>query len=256
MSKIIVFDIETSPVLITKFQFDHNPYINPDSIQKDWFIISAAWKEVGKDRVHSVAITKPYDDYNVVKTLRDALSSADIIVGHHIDSFDIKSLTTRLVVHGLPPLPNIPTVDTRKEAKKLGNFTSNKLDYLSKLLFGVGKIKVDFELWLRVLRGEKKAIGEMVTYNKMDVVRNEEIYLALRPYMKRHPHAGVLGGEDRNISCTHCGSVKVKRNGIRVTAAGLKKQELQCQECGAYSRVAMPKDDAQGSKSNSKEVKN
>jgi len=171
-SKIIVFDIETSPVIANTWTL-YPKYLSHDNIIQDWFIICAAWKEVGKDKVHAVKIDKLGDDYNVVKTLRDALAEADVIVGHYIDKFDIKKLNTRLIYHGLDPLPKIPTVDTKKEACKIGAFTSNKLDYLSKTLLGEGKIQVEFGLWLEVMKGSKKALKEMVEYNKVDVIRNE-----------------------------------------------------------------------------------
>lgn len=240
MSKIIVFDIETSPVIANTWDL-YPKYLSHDNILQDWFIICAAWKEVGKDRVHTVAINKLGDDYEVVKTLRDALSSADIIVGHYIDKFDIKKLNTRLIYHKLPPLPRIPTVDTKKEASKIGAFTSNKLDYLSKFLLGVGKIHVEYGLWLDVMKGSKKALKKMVDYNKVDVIRNEDVYLRLRPFMKNHPHKGVLDGQHKLCSCKACGSTNIKRNGIRITASGIKRQEFQCKGCGAYTSVPLIK---------------
>lgn len=239
--KILFFDVETTPLIVAKFQFDRNPFIDPNTIQKDWFMISACWKWAGQKTVHSVAITKPYDDYNVVKTLRDVLASADIIVGHCIDRFDVRILNARMIVHRIAPLPNLLTVDTKKMAAKVAAFTSNKLDYLAKTLLGVGKIKTDFTLWLRVLKGEKKAIKEMVAYNKVDVIRNEEVYYKLLPYMRNHPHVGVLNGHSKNHSCPNCGSTHLKRNGTRPTKAGVLKQEVQCLDCGSYQRIPITK---------------
>lgn len=233
---IITFDIETAP--ITAFTWDLYPkFLSIDNIVEDWFIISACWKVLGKPKVHSVVIDTLKDDYNVCKTLRDALAQADAIVGHNSDKFDIKKLNARLIYHKIAPLPQIPQIDTCKEAKKVAYFTSNKLDYLGKHLLGSGKVHVDYSLWLRVMAGSKKALKEMVDYNKVDVVRDEELYLRLRPYMKNHPHIGVMQGTDRLISCPKCGSTDIKKNGIRISAAGVKKQECQCQSCGGFHRV-------------------
>lgn len=239
-AKIVFFDIETSPIIAATWGL-YNQNLSHDNILKDWFMICAAWKYSDSSKVHAVAITKPDDDLNVVKTLRDALAKADIIVGHNSDKFDIKKLNARLIYHGLDPLPHIPTIDTLKEVRKIAAFTSNRLDYLTKRLVGVGKIHVDYSLWLKALKGDKKAIKEMVDYNKVDVERLEQLYEVLRPYMKQHIHIGVLNGHDRKESCPKCGSVKIKRNGIRVTAAGMKKQECQCQKCGGYFRLPMIK---------------
>lgn len=235
---IIVFDIETSP--ITAYTWDLFPnFLSIDSIVDDWFIICAAWKRVGEAKVHAVAIDKVYDDYKVCKTLRNALADADAIIGHNSDQFDVKKLNARLIFHKLEPLPLIPQIDTKKEAKKVARFTSNKLDYLGKYLIGEGKVKVDYDLWKDVLKGSKVALKKMVAYNKVDVVRDEEVYLRLRPYMKNHPHVGVMIGEHRHLSCPNCGSTNVKRNGTKLSRAGIRHQECQCQDCGSYHKVPL-----------------
>lgn len=234
---IVFFDIETSPLEITKFQYDRNPFINYKTIKKDWYIICASWRFLGSKTVHSVKIDTLGDDKKVVQTLRDVLAKADVIAGHVIDRFDLRGLTARMVYHNIAPLPNIPTVDTFKMAKKIGGFTSNKLDYLAQYFGLPRKIQVDGELWNQVMAGSKTALDKMVAYNKQDVSCNIGVYERLLPYMKNHPHIGVMTGKDRNCSCANCGSDKIKFNGVRITAAGIKKQEIQCQNCGSYSRI-------------------
>jgi uncharacterized protein YprB with RNaseH-like and TPR domain len=204
-------------------------------------MICAAWKYSDEKKVHAVSIKKATDDKQVVKTLRDAIAKADIVVGHNSDKFDIKKLNARLLFHGLDPLPMVPSIDTLKEVRKIASFTSNRLDYLAKHLIGEGKIKTEYNLWLKAMTGDKKAIHEMVVYNKVDVIRLEQVYMRLRPFMKSHIHIGALKGKDRHESCPKCGSSNVKHNGIRVSAAGLKKQECQCQKCGGYFRIPVVK---------------
>lgn len=240
MSKILIWDIEVTPMLATTWSL-HPDYLSHDNIMNEWSIICGAWKELDSDTTYAVMCTEIGDDYEVVKKLREVLADADIIVHHNGDRFDIKKLNTRLIYHKLEPLPLIPTVDTLKEAKKVFAFSSNRLDYISKFLTGRGKIHVEFGLWLDVMKGSKKALKTMVEYNIVDVEVLEDVYKRLKPYMKSHPHVGAMKGEDRTCSCPKCGSVKMKRNGIRFTATGLKKQELQCQKCGSYTRVVMPK---------------
>lgn len=239
--KVIFFDIETTPVKNLRFQYDRSPYIHYSNILEDWYIICAAWRELGSTKTHAVKIDKLGDDYNVVKKLREALSKADVIVGHVIDRFDIRNLNSRLIYHKLPPLPSIPTIDTYKMSKKIGGFTSNKLDYLATYFGLPGKIHVDGQLWRDVLLGSKTALRKMVEYNKQDVDANISVYERLLPYTPTHIHIGVLKGEDRLESCPKCGSTKVKRNGIRVTASGMKKQECQCGKCGGYFRLPLVK---------------
>ena len=235
-NKIIIYDIETTPIATYTWNLWPNG-ISHESIIQDWSIICAAWKELGSDKVYSAAVKTVGDDKELVKKLRDVLSSASIIVHHNGDKFDLKKINTRLIYHRLEPLGKVTAVDTLKEVKKVANFTSNRLDYLSKILTGQGKMHVGYELWLRVMRGEKKAIKEMLEYNKVDVIRLEEIYEILKPYMKSHPHMGPGEGNHKDHSCRACGSSNVKLNGIRYTAAGVKKQEIQCNECHAYSTI-------------------
>lgn len=236
--KILIFDIETSPVIATTWDL-YPKALSIDNILKDWYLVSAAWKWVGEKTVHSVCSIKPHDDKRTVKTLRDIIAQADIIVGHNSDRFDLKKLNSRIITHGLSPLPHVATVDTVKEVRRVAMFTSHKLDYLSKVLTGKRKVHVDYQLWLDVLAGSKKALSKMVEYNKVDVIRTEELYIHLLPYMKNHPHVGVMKGKDRRLSCNKCGSIDIKRNGIRITAAGLRKQEIQCQSCGSYHRIPL-----------------
>lgn len=236
--KILIFDIEVSPVIATTWDL-YPKALSIDNILKDWYLVSAAWKWVGEKTVYSVCSSTAHDDKKAVKTLRDTIAQADIIVGHNSDRFDLKKLNSRIITHGLSPLPHVATVDTVKEVRRVAMFTSHKLDYLSKVLTGKRKVHVDYQLWLDVLAGSKKALAKMVEYNKVDVIRTEELYTRLLPYMKNHPHVGVMKGKDRRLSCNKCGSTDIKRNGIRITAAGLRKQEIQCQSCGSYHRIPM-----------------
>lgn len=236
-AKIIIFDIETSPVENLRFQKDRSPYISSNTITHDSYMISAAWKVLGEKSIHFVASQKVWDDFKTVKTLRNILASADILIGHNIDKFDLKYLNARLIYHSLPPLPIIATVDTLKEVKKVAFFTGHSLGYLASYILDEEKINVNFDLWKKVVNGNKSALKEMVAYNKQDVVVTEKWYNHLKPYMKTHPHMGVFTGENRLCSCNKCGGTHLKKNGFRVTTAGLKKQEIQCLDCGSYQRI-------------------
>lgn len=235
--KIIIWDIETSWVKAYTWNLWPNNGIPHDNIIEDWSILCGAWKELGKDKVHTVAVKNVGDDKEVVKKLRDVLSDASLVIHHNGDKFDIKKLNARLIYHGLEPLAKIATLDTLKEVKKIASFSSNRLDYLSKFFGGTGKIHNGPSLWIDVMNGSKKALRDMVAYNKVDVEVLERVYLKLKPYIKSHPHMGAMKGEDRNCTCKNCGSKDVKKNGIRFTAAGIKRQEIKCRSCHAYSLV-------------------
>lgn len=238
--RIILWDIETSHILAYMWGL-WDQSVPHNNIVRDRGLICGAWKELGKPKVHAVAIKNVGDDYQVVKKLRDVLATADVVIHHNGDKFDIKRLNARLIYHGLDPLPKIQTVDTLKEVKKIADFSSNRLDFLAKTLTGKGKIHTSPGLWFQVMEGSKKALKEMVQYNKMDVVCLEDVYLWLLPYMKSHPHVGAMKGKDRHGSCPKCGSTDYKMNGTKTTAAGLVKQECQCKKCHGYFQIPIKK---------------
>lgn len=235
--KILFFDLEITPMINYTWGMFGNDYIPIDRIVEDWSIICAAWKWHGSTKVHVSKVSNIGDDYAVTKAMRDAIAEADVIIAHNGDSFDVKKLNARIIYHKIDPLPKVLQLDTKKEVKKIAAFSSNKLEYLASTLIGAGKLPTDFQLWKDVLAGNKKAMRAMIEYCKVDVIRLEEVYERLLPYMKNPPHRGVLAGADRNCSCKACGSENVKLNGVRFTAAGVKKQELKCRDCHHYSLV-------------------
>ena len=238
--KVIFFDIETSLIIATTFTLypEHIPHTG---IIQDWFVVSIAWKEQGNPKVHSVSINdfkrkRPDEDFGVLKTFREAIEGADILIAHNGDKFDIKKLNARLIYNRLAPIPKLLTIDTLKEVKKIAAFTSNRLDYLGSHLIGHGKLPTTPDLWMRVLKGDRAAVREMVKYNKVDVIRLEQLYNVLRPYMKNPPNFSVLmGHEQADCGCKSCGSLHVKKNGYKFTAGGVKRQEIKCLDCHHYS---------------------
>jgi DNA polymerase elongation subunit (family B) len=234
--KICFFDIETLPIVGYFWQLRIEGYLSHENIVEDWTICCASWKFLG-EKTQSIQVKKIGDDKELVKKLRDVLAQADILVGHNLDKFDVRKLNARIIEHGLEPLPLIPTVDTKKQAKEIGAFTSNRMDYLAQRFLGIGKLETDFKLWKRVKEGDKAALAYMVKYNKADVDINVKVYNRLLPYMKQHPHMGAMDGKARLDSCPKCGSDDLKKNGIRYTATGLKRQEYQCRKCHGFVKV-------------------
>lgn len=240
--KICFWDIETSFMETATFGlYDQN--IPHHNIMHDWYIICAAWKLSDRKKIYAVSLLDDEkrfkknrrDDYHVVKTLRDMLQDVDIIVGHNQNRFDIKKFNARLIYHDLDPLPEMISIDTLREIKKIASFSSHRLDYLGKHLGKGGKLDTSPNLWLRVLEGENEAIAEMVRYNKIDVKRLEELYYRIRKYIKRHPHIGAMRGKERTDSCPSCGSTNLFISKTRYTISGIKRTQKQCKTCHSYS---------------------
>jgi hypothetical protein len=230
--KILFWDIETWPMEVVAWGlWEQN--ISIDMIRKESGVICGAWKWAGAEKVEAVAVDprKPGDDFPVIKKLHAVLSSADVLVAHNGDQFDVKRFNARAIYHGLRPIPPIPTVDTLKVAKGMFSFNSNKLDYLGQFLKVGKKLSTGgIQLWLKVMAGDRKALKQMIAYNKTDVVVLEAVYEKLRPYMKNHPNHAVYSGID---CCPNCGSKSLRRQGFKRTRASVK-QQLQCQTCGSW----------------------
>lgn len=231
MNKLLL-DIETSKMTVRTFSL-YPDSINYEDIIKDWHIISIAYKWVGDAEVHVLTKTGSDNDYYLVKKFHKILQKADLIIGHNIDKFDYPKLLSRIIYHGLPPLPKLTTYDTLKAARKAA-FTSRRLDYLLDILADHRKLDNPKGLWNAATDGCKKAIAHMVEYNKQDVVLLEELYNILQPYnLIPHPNENLFNGT--TDSCPHCSSTNVIKRGFQRTKIGVY-QRYQCNDCGGWSQ--------------------
>ena len=242
--KILIYDIETSLETVAVFGLKYNDFIAPENIITERHVVCVCWRWLGEKKVHSVSLLDdpkrfrkdPHDDHYVLETFHEVLSQADCIVAHNGDNFDYRYLKTRMLVHGLPTLPPITTIDTYKIAKQHLLFNSNRLDYLGKFLGFGGKKPTPKGLWLDVLRGDRKAIKTMVAYNKRDVTLLESVFLKLRPYIPNHLNRQLLG---LNIGCPKCGSKHVQSRGVH-KAISRTYNRFHCQKCGGWFREVKP----------------
>ena len=237
--RILFYDIETSLQPVAVFQLANNDWISPESILGERHLISVCWKWAGESKVNSVSLLDdpnrfkkdPHDDLHIVNVFHKVLLEADVIIGHNADSFDSRYIKTRMLYHGLPALPPITSIDTYKVAKSQLLFNSNKLDYIGKFLKIGAKIKTSPGLWLRVLQGERKAIKEMVDYNKQDVLLLEKVFYKLQPYVQNHINREIFG----LTGCPRCGSSKVQSRGFH-RAITKTYRRFVCTKCQGWFR--------------------
>lgn len=249
--KIVIWDVENSHTVAAVFQLMNNDYISHENVLQERYLISASWKLLGEKKVHSVSVLDdpklfrkdPHNDRHVVETLHKVLSEADVIVAHNGDNFDIKLTEGRMLFHGLPALPPIPSIDTLKVAKSRLLLLSNKLDYLARFLGFGKKIPTRNELWLQVLQGDKKAIEEMVKYNKHDVVLLEKVFLKLQPYCANHINRQLFGLE----GCPRCGSKQYQSRGFH-RAISRTYRRFQCNSCHGWWKSTKPEGKATSSR--------
>lgn len=236
--KTLIYDVECTPLLShTWGTFKQNVI----EIDRDWYMISFAYKWLGEKKTHVLALPdyktykkNPEDDSELMRALWELVDEADVVIAHNGDAFDIKKMNARFILNGLNKPSFYQTVDTLKVARRYFKFASNKLDNLGEFL-GLGR-KVQtggFELWLGCMNGDMKAWKKMCRYNKQDVVLLEKVYLALRPWMDNHPNVGLVD----NVSgvCPICGSKELQKRGFAHTRVSVY-QRYQCKGCHGWSQ--------------------
>lgn len=230
--RILFWDIETSLMKVAVFQLK-NDYINPQNILQDWHIISASWMFEGDKKVSHASSKKGDNDKALVKQLADLIGQADIIVHHNGDSFDVKKLHARMAYHGLKPTHGkLRTVDTKKEAKKHFNFSSNTLYYLAKFLGVPQKRESDHSYWMKELNKDYSMMPKMLKYGDGDVISLRGVYKKLLPFID-HPNTGRL----KTTDCPNCGSQDSQNRGITTLRSGIDKQRMSCNSCGKWFDV-------------------
>jgi len=239
--KIVVFDFETSPQL--GWFFGSKWETNIVKIESFETIISVAWMDADEKKVHTIAQWDfkgwkkgVWNDKELCKFFLGIISKYDIIVGQNSDQFDIKVFNTRLAFHGLEPVPQQKTFDTKKLAKNKLHLPSNSLDDMSQF-FGIGgKLHHSgLDMWFGCRDGNKKDQAMMKKYNGLDVILTRDVFLKLLPYAKISNDFARLNGTDINCSNPTCGSSNLARIRQRMTASGLK-QQYQCRDCYHYTQ--------------------
>ena len=238
--KVLLLDIETAPNLVWAWSvYDSNAI----AVKEHWYLLSFSAKWLGgKSTTLGLPDFKGYRPGGGDKLLTEAvwklLDEADIVIAHNGKDFDLKKLTARFIVHGLPPPSPYKIIDTKDGAKRAAAFASNKLDWLCKQL-ELGK-KMDhegFPLWEACMNGDARAWGRMKRYNRHDVVLLEQLYNRLAPWINQ-PNAGAWGlGEERcpNVAC---GSQNLEKRGLARNNTRAY-QRFQCRDCGAWGRAAV-----------------
>jgi hypothetical protein len=234
MRRIASIDIETFPQL-GYFWSDNRPYNIIKRVEDTAMCcVTVKWLG-GRQETFALPDFDGYtpgsrDDKALCERLWKILDDAEYVIAHNGDRFDVKKINARMIINGLPPYSPILTIDTLKEAKRIGGFDSNRLAYLGSVL-GVGE-KMDSggaPLWFACLAGEPKAWRKMKRYCAQDGRVLEGIYYELRPWMRNHP--SLASG----FACPRCMSTEVTRGGYnRRRKSGLRTARYYCKACSSW----------------------
>lgn len=237
-AKILVFDIETSP-LVAYLWSKWQQGINDQDIIHDWNILCFSAKWLFENKIFSFKMTKKElaekDDSRLAKELWKLFDEADIVIAHNGNKFDIKKANSLFLKHKLLLPSSYQSIDTLLHARKKFGETSNALNYLAERL-GIGsKMETPKGMWHRVMEGNYKMLETMSQYCDKDVLLLEEVYLEFRPYIQPHPNIGLFV-QDNVQSCTCCGSSKVSNTGKSYATTVNMYDLLRCDDCGSLMR--------------------
>jgi hypothetical protein len=127
-------------------------------------------------------------DKRIVTSCVKELSKYDRVVHHYGNACDLPLLRTRALSHGLdfPGYGEIATTDIYQIAKHKLCLSSNSQKMISKLLFGkTEKTEVDPKIWLAAVRGDKKALTQILNHCKADVRDLERNAKKLMKYSRK-----------------------------------------------------------------------
>jgi hypothetical protein len=247
-TRILAYDIETSPLISYTWGTYQTDVIE---VIEDYQILTVAWQWVGEKKVHVIGQDdfKGYkpgvnDDTELVKFIHTLYCEADAVVGHNSISFDDKKVQTRMLIRGLPPPTPYKQIDTKRIAKRIGSFTSNKLKDLAKDLSVAQKGQSGgFETWKGCLAGNPKAWKQMKKYNKQDIPPLVDLYLKFRPWDKQAIPLNVM--ESRPESCPKCAGDRMTRcNTYTHVKTGAVYEYYRCMAlgCGGMAKRRVPID--------------
>ena len=241
--KILLFDIETAPLLVHNWSLWQN-FTSLNQIQNDWFMLSWAAKWLDEDEIYrdnlpnhpKTFAENPSDDLAIVQSLYDMINEADFVIGHNLKKFDNKKSKARFLKHGFVMPEPYRMIDTLDIAKREFALTSNKLDWLATYLGFENKVAHEGHgLWVKCMAGDEEAWNTMIEYNDHDVTLLEDVYKEIRGWSTNHPNLAVYYNDAR-LRCGVCGSDDMEpiKKTVKTNLSEFKAYRCGC--CGKVGR--------------------
>lgn len=239
--KILLFDIETSPLTTHTWSLYGEQSIGVNQIVKDWEILSWSAKWLGNNKVmyrDQRNNKNIVNDYKMIKAIWELLDQADIVITQNGRKFDVRKLNAKFVENKLGPPSSFKHIDTRMLAKSKFDLPSYSLEYMTKKFCRkYKKLKsrkfIGHELWTECIAGNIVAWKEMERYNKTDVLALEELYLFFRGWDDTI-NLNIYRNDESEV-CNSCGHHELQRRGYHHTLSG-RFQIYRCKSCGHYTR--------------------
>lgn len=230
-AKILFLDIETSPNLAYVWglfdqQINHQAIVIP----QEMICFSAKW--LGDDSIEFYSVFH-HNKKRMIAEVHRLLDEADIIVHYNGKKYDIPHINREIILQGLKPPSPYRQIDLYHTIRRQFNFSSGKLDYVTKALDLPSKAESGgYQMWKDCINSDPDAWGLMRKYNEQDTRILETLYLRILPWIPQHPSMVAYA---QRISCPACGSERLQRRGFSYTTVS-KYQRFQCQACGKWCR--------------------
>ncbi len=208
-------------------------------LRANWgVLLCGGIKEYGKPKVTVHCTNTPTNDKEVCRALRDQLSDADAWVTWYGKRYDEPFLNSRLIFHGLKPLPRIPHIDGWRIAKYKLLLNSNRLQSVRDFLgLETDKTKVSGNVWMRAISGDKGAMRYIVDHCRKDVMVLEQAYDRIKPLITTEsPNLAAMEG---HRGCAICGAEAKLLTAHGYSFAQTRRyRRYQCGRCGGWTRGA------------------
>ncbi len=236
-ARILIIDIETAPFLAYTFR-RWRANIGQANVEKEGYVLCYAAKWFGDDNIIFSRIQEPENDYEIVKEMKTLIDQADIVIAHNAVGFDLPTIATRMLFHGMTPFAPHKVVDTLKIAKQQFRFPSNSLESIAAYL-GLAEQKMKhsgFGLWKRVMQMDEEAWNEMEEYNIQDILVLEKVYEKLRSWDKFAPNMALYTASSVP-RCVVCASDKLEKLDKLSHTALSSFHTMRCKCCGKVMRT-------------------
>lgn len=244
-AKIFLGDVETSYTISYHFG-RFKQFISPKQVIQEPYMLTFAGKWLHNPSIFSRKLTDYPEEFardhtsdrKLIEDLWKVLDECDIFVAHNA-RFDRGWANQRFAFYGMePPSPYI-TIDTLAALKEAFSLPSNALEAACNY-FELDSRKLSNEgasLWRRCMEGDPEAFEEMESYNIGDIPTLEELYLTVRPFMRKHPNIALFHPDQSVMRCVRCGSDDlVEEKGKSAHTFLSKFKVYRCQECGSCAR--------------------
>lgn len=242
--KVLMLDIETTPDKSYHWsRWGVNIGIN-QTIEEGGLVCFAS-KWYGQDEIEFYSQWED-GDFKMANEAWRLLDRADVVVHFYGKYFDIPHLNTAFLKQCFPPPSPFKQIDLKVAVGKQFKFSSNKLEFVSRVLGLEGKEEHEgFPMWDKVMnevrRNGKKPFSDeieadakkrMEKYNKRDVFLLDEVFEVLLPWIPNMPNRQLYEGHG---GCPTCGELLLVEDGYYYTALS-KFLQYRCRGCDSWFR--------------------